>query len=263
MNSSDQQTCQTLSRTTAILAMVWHQTFRFKSIRINSIQSFRSNFWKPEAGMAEYHIYVTWNSEMRGDGSESAGHAPHWAYLGMGFTVTICDSLGIPTLQHWSDPTLLQDFAEFGSRPGATRAKDVPDWEKPFPSNGPMMPNGKYRQVRPSPFWFGKIRQCNPDLVPVSPNVPKARLMLHPSSYWNFTIGTVLLFSQPRYEPYRPPSHRESAVDLADFWRYPGSTSFGVNYLFDVQVFVWTVVAAHATDLLLDVSWKVRDVRWC
>ena len=65
--------------------------------------------------------------ETHGDGSESAGHAPHWAYLGMGFTVTICNSLGIPALQHWSDPTLLQDFAEFGSRPGATRAKHVPD----------------------------------------------------------------------------------------------------------------------------------------
>ena len=231
------------------------------SIRINSIQSFRSNFWKPDWS---WHGRIPYLCHLKKKRTVTAlnlldmhrtGHI--WAYLGMGFTVTICNSLGIPALQHWSDPTLLQDFAEFGSRPGATRAKHVPDWEKPFPSNGPMASIAKSDQVRPSPFWFGKIRQCNPDLLPVSPR--------HDSCFIHLHTGTSPLaqsvFSQPpRYEPYRPPSHRESAVDLADFWRYPGSTSFGVNYLFDVQVFVWSCCSCYR---FVGVSWKVRDVRWC
>ena len=209
--------------------------------------------------MAEYHIYVTWKRNARWrlwicwtcTALGISGHGVHRVH---------CDYLWFsrnPSSAALERPNSSARLRRVRISAWCHTSQTCPGLRETFPK---QWPNGKYRQVRPSPFWFGKIRQCNPDLLPVSPR--------HDSCFIHLHTGTSPLaqsvFSQPpRYEPYRPPSHRESAVDLADFWRYPGSTSFGVNYLFDVQVFVWTVVAPHATDLLVDVSWKVRDVRWC
>ena len=138
--------------------------------------------------------------------------------------------LGIPALQHWSDPILLQDFAGFGSPPATTRP--CPG-QKSFPM----------ASLSPSPFWFGKI---HPDFVPVMSPRHDLKATLH---QWH-PIGVL----PPRH--HEPPSHHESAVDLDDFWKYPGHADLSVSIamLVDVQVFMRLLL------LMVQICWLMC---WC